>query len=72
MLLLSLLVVLYFVIKSYESISGALSGALVDKIGLLNMSILASLLGPCGFISSFFSTSLEFLYCSIGIVGGIV
>ena len=50
--------------------SGVFSGALITALGLPIVSLMASVLVPFGFISSFFITNIHFLYITIGIISG--
>ncbi|KAG5889293.1 hypothetical protein JTB14_031940 [Gonioctena quinquepunctata] len=52
-------------------IAGPLGSALVDRYGCIRMTILGSLICTTGFILSVYANSVEMLYLTFGLIGGV-
>ncbi|XP_011504318.1 PREDICTED: monocarboxylate transporter 12 isoform X2 [Ceratosolen solmsi marchali] len=51
--------------------AGPFVSALANRYGFRSVAILGSLVACCAFVLSYFATSIEFMYVSYGILGGI-
>ncbi|KZC06189.1 Monocarboxylate transporter 12 [Dufourea novaeangliae] len=57
--------------SGFYLMAGPFVSALANRYGFRLVAILGSVISCCAFVLSYFSTSIEFLYISYGVLGGI-